>query len=43
MNRRDLTRYEDVDKIINKRKTEDVFSFFDGLDLLDFGDDIKYK
>ena len=39
MNRRDLTRYEDVNKIIIKREKEDRFSFF----VDDVTEDLKYK
>lgn len=43
MNRRYLKNFVDVDKIAGKEEKKDEFSFFEGLDLLDFRDDIEYK
>ena len=43
MNQRDLSRFDDIRKIKEKKKADDDFSFFENLDLMDFRDDLSYK
>ena len=39
MNRRDLKRFVDINKLVEKRETDDRFSFF----IDDVTEDLKYK
>ena len=39
MNRRDLKRFVDINKVVEKRETEDGFSFFTD----DVTEDLEYK